>query len=146
MPLGNTRNASEQHTALAGNNAWAEAGDSGDAAPVSAGPRNGRPALASSSKDSTCRDGQHNSMQRSSMFPHAASCLCATRARTLGLHQSLLDTKVRTSCCESALESHCRNRLSSFNFEHGNRLCVESRPKENMLPANPLPAFPAKGR
>lgn len=43
-------------TVFTGNRAWAEEGDSGEAAPVGEGPRSGRPALASSSSDSTCTE------------------------------------------------------------------------------------------
>lgn len=42
------------HTVFTGNRACAEEGDSGEAVPVGEGPRSGRPALASSSSDSTC--------------------------------------------------------------------------------------------
>ncbi len=126
-----------RRTALAGNRAWAEAGDSGEAAPVGAGPRNGRPALASSSKESTCRQIKPPDMG------YAHNTGPSMKARQCNWQNPCDRNTARTSCCESLLESHCRNRLSSFSFEHGNRLFVESRPKENMLPAKPPPALPA---
>ena len=43
-------------TVFTGNKACAEEGDNGEAEPVGEGPRNGLPALASSSSDSTCTE------------------------------------------------------------------------------------------
>lgn len=52
LPRGLSR-AGCLRTVLTGNRAWADAGDSGEAAPVGKGPRSGRPARASSSSEST---------------------------------------------------------------------------------------------
>ena len=76
-------------------------GESGDADSV--GRANGLPALASSSRDSTC----------GSRVLHAKlSKLCI-------LKKIVLDWLI-TRLCDSAIDSHCRKRLSSFSLLMGN--------------------------
>lgn len=76
-------------------------GDSGDADSV--GRANGLPALASSSRDSTC----------GSRVLHAeTSKLCMLKEVVLGW--------LITRLCDSAIDSHCKKRLSSFSLLMGN--------------------------
>ena len=83
------------------NRLCAAEGDSGDADSV--GRANGLPALASSSRDNTCAN----------RVLHAeTSKLCMLQEVVLGCFITRL--------CDSAIDSHCKKRLSSFSLLMGN--------------------------
>ena len=76
-------------------------GDSGDAASV--GRANGLPALASSSKDSTC-----------------AKRVLRVEPIALYMLKPIVLGRLLTRLCDSAIDSHCKKRLSSFSLLMGN--------------------------